>query len=47
MRENIRLCNYQVPTSIQAYSIPAIQTHHDLIAIAQTGELISLYQFHG
>jgi ATP-dependent RNA helicase DDX3X len=47
MRENIRLCNYQVPTPIQAYSIPAIQTHHDLIAIAQTGEFISLYQVHG
>ncbi|XHG09393.1 hypothetical protein AWENTII_012455 [Aspergillus wentii] len=37
MRENIRLCRYEVPTPIQAYSIPAVLTGHDLIAIAQTG----------
>ncbi|KAF4247074.1 hypothetical protein CNMCM8980_007883 [Aspergillus fumigatiaffinis] len=37
MRENIRLCNYEVPTPIQAYAIPAVLTGHDLIAIAQTG----------
>jgi len=39
MRENIRLCRYDVPTPIQAYSIPAVLTGHDLIAIAQTGKL--------
>lgn len=38
MRENIRLCRYDVPTPIQAYAIPAVLTHHDLIAIAQTGK---------
>lgn len=38
MRENIRLCRYEVPTPIQAYSIPAVLTGHDLIAIAQTGK---------
>lgn len=38
MRENIRLCRYDVPTPIQAYSIPAVLTGHDLIAIAQTGK---------
>jgi ATP-dependent RNA helicase DDX3X len=38
MLENIRLCNYEVPTPIQAYAIPAVLTGHDLIAIAQTGE---------
>lgn len=38
MRENIRLCRYNIPTPIQAYSIPAVLTGHDLIAIAQTGK---------
>lgn len=42
MRENVRLCSYQVPTPIQAYSIPAIVTGHDLIAIAHTGEYFQL-----
>ncbi|OXV06411.1 hypothetical protein Egran_05822 [Elaphomyces granulatus] len=37
MRENIRLCGYDVPTPIQAYAIPAVLTGHDLIAVAQTG----------
>ncbi|KAL1968112.1 hypothetical protein VTN77DRAFT_2242 [Rasamsonia byssochlamydoides] len=37
MLENIRLCGYNVPTPIQAYSIPAVLTGHDLIAVAQTG----------
>ncbi|KAK1144779.1 hypothetical protein N8T08_004790 [Aspergillus melleus] len=37
VRENIRLCHYEYPTPIQAYSIPAVLTGHDLIAIAQTG----------
>ncbi|PWY92862.1 DEAD/DEAH box RNA helicase [Aspergillus heteromorphus CBS 117.55] len=37
VRENIRLCCYELPTPIQAYCIPAVLTGHDLIAIAQTG----------
>ncbi|KAE8148109.1 putative DEAD/DEAH box RNA helicase [Aspergillus avenaceus] len=37
VRENIRLCRYDLPTPIQAYAIPAVLTGHDLIAIAQTG----------
>ncbi|KAF7587753.1 hypothetical protein BBP40_006798 [Aspergillus hancockii] len=37
VRDNIRLCHYDVPTPIQAYAIPAVLTGHDLIAIAQTG----------
>ncbi|OJD19505.1 hypothetical protein AJ78_00574 [Emergomyces pasteurianus Ep9510] len=37
MRENIKLCGYNVPTPIQAYAIPAVLTGNDLIAVAQTG----------
>ena len=37
MVENIKLCGYKIPTPIQAYSIPAILTGKDLIAVAQTG----------
>lgn len=31
------MCRYEVPTPIQAYTIPAVLTGHDLIAISQTG----------
>ncbi|RAQ52197.1 DEAD/DEAH box RNA helicase [Aspergillus flavus] len=37
VRENVKLCHYDIPTPIQAYAIPAVMTGHDLIAIAQTG----------
>lgn len=37
MLENIKLCGYRTPTPIQAYSIPAVLTGNDLIAVAQTG----------
>jgi ATP-dependent RNA helicase DDX3X len=37
MLENIKLCQYEQPTPIQSYCIPAILTNHDVIAIAQTG----------
>ncbi|EEH41934.2 ATP-dependent RNA helicase DBP2 [Paracoccidioides lutzii Pb01] len=36
MRENIKLCGYHFPIPIQAYSIPAILTGNDLIAVSQT-----------
>ena len=42
MRDNVRLCGYETPTPIQAYSLPAVLTGHDLIAIAQTGESLVL-----
>ncbi|RVX70590.1 hypothetical protein B0A52_05242 [Exophiala mesophila] len=35
--ENIKLCGYENPTPIQAYTIPAIVTGHDIIGVAQTG----------
>ncbi|ETN38149.1 uncharacterized protein HMPREF1541_07773 [Cyphellophora europaea CBS 101466] len=37
MVENIDLCNYENPTPIQAYTIPAIMKGYDVIATAQTG----------
>ncbi|KAF2192525.1 DEAD-domain-containing protein [Zopfia rhizophila CBS 207.26] len=37
MRENVRLCQYHVPTPIQSYCIPAVLTGHDVVGCAQTG----------
>ena len=37
MLENVQLCNYENPTPIQAYTIPAVLQGQDVIAIAQTG----------
>jgi ATP-dependent RNA helicase DDX3X len=38
MLENVKLCQYTVPTPIQSYCIPAVLTGHDVVAVAQTGE---------
>ncbi|KEF57899.1 uncharacterized protein A1O9_05821 [Exophiala aquamarina CBS 119918] len=35
--ENIQRCGYETPTPIQAYTIPAVITGHDMIGVAQTG----------
>lgn len=40
MLRNVELAGYEVPTPIQRYCIPSIGQGHDVIAIAQTGELI-------
>ncbi|KAL1611307.1 hypothetical protein SLS59_000025 [Nothophoma quercina] len=37
MLENVKLCQYNSPTPIQSYCIPAVLTGHDVVAIAQTG----------
>ena len=37
MVQNIELCNYRVPTPVQAYTIPAVVSNRDIIAVAQTG----------
>src|ERR1700761_1363481 len=37
MMTNIKLCGYQRPTPVQAYTIPSILTNRDVIAVAQTG----------
>ncbi|KAH6620439.1 P-loop containing nucleoside triphosphate hydrolase protein [Boeremia exigua] len=37
MLENVKLCQYNAPTPIQSYCIPAVLTGHDVVAIAQTG----------
>jgi ATP-dependent RNA helicase DDX3X len=38
MRENIKLCQFDAPTPIQAYCIPAVLSGRDVVGIAQTGE---------
>lgn len=38
MIENIKLCQYDRPTAVQSYAIPAVLDNKDLIAVAQTGE---------
>lgn len=38
MLENIALCQYAVPTPIQAYCLPSILKGLDVIAVAQTGK---------
>ncbi|CAG8926361.1 unnamed protein product [Penicillium salamii] len=37
MLQNIALCQYDRPTAIQSYAIPAVMSNQDLIAVAQTG----------
>jgi ATP-dependent RNA helicase DDX3X len=39
--DNVKKCGYDIPTPIQAYSIPAILTNHDVIGVAQTGEFFA------
>lgn len=41
MIENLQLCNYEWPTAIQCYTIPAIREGRDVIGIAQTGKQFS------
>ncbi|CAG8290024.1 unnamed protein product [Penicillium olsonii] len=38
MLQNIALCQYDRPTAIQSYAIPAVLSNQDLIAVAQTGK---------
>ena len=39
MLENIKLCQYDVPTPIQQYVLPAVYQNLDVIGVAQTGRL--------
>lgn len=43
MLENIKLCKYSTPTAIQGYTVPAVLTNHDVVAISQTGKYPPLY----
>ena len=38
MVENIKLYNYDKPTPIQSFAIPAILQGHDLLSCARTGK---------
>ncbi|KAJ5738458.1 DEAD/DEAH box RNA helicase [Penicillium malachiteum] len=37
MRENVRLCLYDKPTTVQSFVLPAVMQGKDVIGIAQTG----------
>lgn len=39
MLENIKLCQYDVPTPIQQYVLPAVYQNLDVIGVAQTGKI--------
>lgn len=42
--DNVTKCGYDVPTPIQAYTIPAVMAGRDVIGVAQTGKpSLSLY----
>lgn len=43
--ENVKLCGYDKPTPVQAYTLPAIALNHDIIACAQTGKSKHLHSF--
>lgn len=38
MSKNVVKCGYEIPTPIQAYTIPAVTEGYDVIATAQTGK---------
>lgn len=44
MLENVKKCGYNIPTPIQAYTIPAVLKGRDVIGIAQTGKGIDFRQ---
>lgn len=48
MLDNVtRLCQYDMTTPIQAYTIPAVLQGHDVVGVAQTGKLVRpLLQVH-
>jgi len=40
MLSNVKKCGYDIPTPVQAYTIPAVLKGRDVIAVAQTGKKI-------
>lgn len=41
--DNIKLAQYEKPTPIQQYAIPAVMNGYDVVAVAQTGKTFSLF----
>ena len=40
LNENVRKSNYKTPTPVQKHAIPVALNQRDLMACAQTGELL-------
>lgn len=40
MMANLKLAQYEKPTTIQSYTIPAVMQGHDVVAVAQTGKTV-------
>lgn len=43
MLDNIKLCQYDVPTPIQQYVLPAVLQNLDVIGVAQTGKIKRIF----